>query len=798
LPYPYVANLTYALWVPLLALLLSREYAHRGERVSSSEQKFKAIFDHTFQFTGLLTPDGTLLEANRTALSFAELRREDVVGLPFWKTPWWTHAPDQQQRLRQAITDAAGGKTIRFEVTNAGADGRIAYVDFSIKPVRDEHGTVILLIPEGRDISERKQAESALTMSEARYRTLIESAPEAIVLLDMQEGCFADANQKACELFGLSMAELRTLGPIDVSPAYQPDGRSSRDAAEGYLQQAIGGGRPVFEWTHRTRGGRETPCEVRLVRLPDPSRTLIRGSIADITERKRAERALHDIQSRHSAILESSLDGLVVIDASSRILEFNSVAETIFGYDRKDAVGKDLAELLIPPPLREAHYRGVQRYLSMRPVVVIGRRLEMPALRADGTEVRVELSIQPIVGVEPVLFAGVVRDITERLRLEEQLRQSQKMEAVGQLAGGVAHDFNNLLTVIAGYCELLLTQLAGHESLYNQVRGIAEAGERAASLTQRLLAFSRQAVLAPKVVNINAVVGDTERMLRRLIGEDILLDVSLDRQARPVRIDPGHMSQVVMNLALNARDALPKGGALTIETGNIELDGQPSGMVADVPAGSYVQLIVRDNGCGISQEIKDRIFEPFFTTKGVGKGTGLGLAVVHGIVKQSGGYITVESEVGKGATFTIYLPAAVELPVEPQRIEADGSTRGIETVLLVEDEDAVRGLEELALKRHGFNVLSAADGAEALRLAREHHGRIDLLATDVVMPNMSGRDLADTLRSECADLKVLFLSGYTDDTLLRHGVFGGHEAFLQKPFALAAFARKVREVLDRK
>jgi two-component system, cell cycle sensor histidine kinase and response regulator CckA len=594
------------------------------------------------------------------------------------------------------------------------------------------------------------------------------------------------------------MSELRLLSPVDVSPALQEDGRSSREASLDYLQQAVAGGRPVFEWLHRTRDGQDTPCEVRLVRLPDANRILIRGSITDVTERKRAEQALRDIQFRHSTILESSLDGLIVIDASSRILEFNSVAETIFGHRREDAVGKDLAELLIPPRLRDAHRRGMVRYLSTRARTIIGRRLEMSALRADGSEVQVELSIQPVASIEPPLFAGVVRDISERLRLEEQLRQSQKMEAIGQLAGGVAHDFNNLLTVIAGYCEILLTQLSGHETLYNHVRSISDAGEHAASLTQRLLAFSRQAVLAPKVLNINAVVSDTERMLRRLIGEDILLTVSLDGRARHVRIDPGHMSQVVMNLALNARDALPKGGTLTIETSNADLEGQTGRVDADVPRGHYVRLVVHDNGCGIAADVKDRIFEPFFTTKGIGKGTGLGLAVVHGIVRHSGGHITVESEPGHGARFTIYLPAVDETPAETERTTSEVAARGVETILLVEDEDAVRGLEELALRRQGFHVLTAADGTEALRLARSHQGAIDLLATDVVMPNMSGRDLADTLRSERTGLKVLFLSGYTDDTLLRHGVFNAHEAFLQKPFTLTALARKVREVLDRK
>jgi PAS domain S-box-containing protein len=642
---------------------------------------------------------------------------------------------------------------------------------------------------------ESARRDERLAASEARYRTLTESAPEAIVVLDMGAGRFVDCNQKAIDLFGWSAEELLTKSPIDISPAVQPDGRPSGDMAGGYLRQAMEGGTPAFEWVHQARDGRSIPCDIRLVRLPDPRRMLVRGSMTDITERKRAEAAMRDIESRHSAILESSLDGLIVVNASSRILEFNQAAETIFGHRRGDVIGRDLAEVLIPAPLREAHRTGMQRFLTSGVAAVIGRRLEMPALRADGSEVRVELSIQPIAGTPP-LFAGVVRDITERLRLEEQLRQSQKMEAVGQLAGGVAHDFNNLLTVIAGYCGILLDRLPPTDPLREDVRAISDAGQRAASLTQRLLAFSRQAVLTPKVVDINTIVRDADQILRRLIGEDILLTVALDRHAGHVKVDPGHIGQVLINLALNARDALPSGGRLSIETGAVRLDETAVQGKPDLSPGPYIRLVVSDTGAGMPPEVKARIFEPFFTTKGVGRGTGLGLSVVHGIVKQSGGHIEVESEEGAGSTFTIYLPQAQDAPAPRRQDEGAPRAHGVETILLVEDEAAVRHLLARGLRSHGFTVLTAGDGVEALRLARDHRGVIDLLATDVVMPNMSGRDLADSLRRERDGLKVLFMSGYTDDTLLRHGVFEQREAFLQKPFALQAFASKVREMLD--
>jgi PAS domain S-box-containing protein len=514
---------------------------------------------------------------------------------------------------------------------------------------------------------EHARRDERLAATQSRYRTLIESAPEAIVVLDLGMGRFVEHNQKAVDMFGWPADELANMSPVDISPEFQPDGRRSSDAAAEYLRQAVAEGTAFFEWTHRSRDGRDIPCEIRLARLPDPSRILVRGSIADITD---------------------------------------------------------------------------------------------------------------------------------RLQLEAQLRQAQKMEAIGQLAGGVAHDFNNLLTVIAGYCGILLDRLPPDDPLRSDVRAIADAGHRAASLTQRLLAFSRRAVLTPKVIDVNSVVRETEQILRRLIGEDILLTVALLPGGGLVKVDPGHLGQVLINLAVNARDALPNGGGLTIRTERVDLGSPVTVGGQEMPAGHYVRLVVSDTGHGMTADVKSRIFEPFFTTKGVGKGTGLGLAVVHGFVKQSGGYIEVDSVEGKGSTFSISLPLIEEshavVPVTP----ADVTARGAETILLVEDEEAVRHLLARGLRNYGFTVMTASDGAEALRLVHDRTPHIDLLATDVVMPNMSGRDLADRLRKERAGLKVLFMSGYTDDTLLRHGVYEQREAFLQKPFALQAFASKVREILD--
>jgi two-component system, cell cycle sensor histidine kinase and response regulator CckA len=389
--------------------------------------------------------------------------------------------------------------------------------------------------------------------------------------------------------------------------------------------------------------------------------------------------------------------------------------------------------------------------------------------------------------------------VTARRRLEEQYRQAQKMEAVGQLASGIAHDFNNLLTVINGYADLLLQSLPPADSSQELLEEIRRAGERAAGLTRQLLAFGRRQVLAPRVLDLNAVAADTEAMLRRVIGEDVRLATVPGPGLWPVRADPGQVEQVLLNLAVNARDAMPTGGRLTIETRNVELDDEYALAHAGAHPGPHVLLAVSDTGCGMTDEVKARIFEPFFTTKGPGRGTGLGLATVYGIVTQSGGHLGVDSEAGAGTTFRVYLPRA-EGPVgEPKAGSgAPAPRRGAETVLLVEDDPAVRALNRHVLAGCGYTVVEAGDGDEAWRAAVRHAGGpIHLLVTDVVMPGQGGRALAERLLERHPGLKVLYVSGYTDDAVVRHGVLREAMNFLQKPFTPTALAHRVREVLDR-
>jgi two-component system cell cycle sensor histidine kinase/response regulator CckA len=490
----------------------------------------------------------------------------------------------------------------------------------------------------------------------------------------------------------------------------------------------------------------------------------------------------------------------VLLDANCRVIDWNPTAERLFGFRKEEILGLGPPyENFVPPSARPQTEEILRRI----------RAGDMAAhsvndnLTREGQLITCEWFNTPLL-TEDGRFTGILclaQDVTGRRRLEEQLRQAQKMEAVGRLAGGIAHDFNNLLTVINGYSGLLLDALTGDDSRRDLAAEVLRAGERAAALTRQLLAFSRQQVVAPRLLDLNSVVADMEKMLRRVIGEDVELATSLQPGLRPIKADPGQVEQVLMNLAVNARDAMPQGGRLTIETRNVNLDESYVRVRPDVRPGPYVLLAVSDTGHGMTAEVKARLFEPFFTTKEAGLGTGLGLATVYGIVKHSGGHIEVYSEPGAGTTFKVYLPRAEGVGKPGRSYQGEMvSPQGSETILVAEDEEGVRSLICAVLRGQGYLVLEAGNGEEALALCERHEGPIDLLVTDVVMPGLGGRQLAERLAGlhpRCfPQVRVLYLSGYTDDAVVRHGVLHEQVHFLQKPFSPVALAQKVREVLD--
>lgn len=522
----------------------------------------------------------------------------------------------------------------------------------------------------------------------------------------------------------------------------------------------------------------------------------LRGVTIDITERKSAEEALRESEERYRDLVENAHDIIYSHDLDGNYTSINKAGERITGYTREEALKLNIAQTVAPEYLNKVGDM-LKRKLGGEQVIAY----EFEILSKDGRRVAVEANTRLVYqdGV-PVGVQGIARDVTQRIQLEQQLRQSQKMEAIGQLAGGVAHDFNNLLTAINGYSSLALKRTGEDNPIAGYLVEIRKAGDRAANLTRQLLAFGRKQMLQPIALNLNDVVGDMNKMLQRLIGEDVKLTAKFDPSLGKIKADPGQVEQLLVNLVVNARDAMPRGGNLTIETSNFEVDHDYASTHAGVKAGKYIMLAVSDTGAGMDDETRARIFEPFFTTKEKGKGTGLGLSTVYGIVKQSGGEIWVYSELGRGTTFKVYLPqieARNGQSEEKPAIESAAPT-GWETILLVEDEDVVRGLARKILEQAGYNVLDATGGEDAFRLCQDHTEPIHLLLTDVVMPGMSGKEIADRLTGLSPTTRVLFMSGYTDEAIVHHGVLDSNVEFIQKPFTPNALTRKVREVLDLK
>ncbi len=517
---------------------------------------------------------------------------------------------------------------------------------------------------------------------------------------------------------------------------------------------------------------------------------------AGTAARKDLEVYLQSQDKLLAALLESAAQAILSVDRQGRIVLANARTEEMFGYSRRELLGESI-EALLPLGARDKHQAHRAGYFSSPHIRPMGTGMELAGRRKDGAEFPVEVSLSHIQTDEGPFAIAFVSDITQRKHLEEQLLHAQKIEAVGRLAGGVAHDFNNLLTIISGYDRMLLEGLAPEDPLRTYAEEVAKAADRAGALTGQLLAFSRRQVMRPRTIDVNELIRGADRMLRRLIGEDIDLRLGLGAEAGNIKADPGQVEQIVLNLAINARDAMPDGGKLTIETEVTHLDENYARTHVGVLPGDYVMIAVSDTGHGMDAETKRHIFEPFFTTKEQGKGTGLGLATVYGTVKQSGGDIWVYSEPGRGTTFKIYFPRVAE-PVSSADHAARALTRqGVETILLVEDEKGVRELVAEMLKRQGYRLMKAADPAEALEISREYGGIIHMLLTDVIMPQMSGRQLAERLLPMRPNMKVLYLSGYTENAVVHHGVLEANVEFLAKPFSQHALAEKVRDVLDR-
>ena len=819
---------------------------------------FRLLFNSAPGLYLVLTPDLTIVAASDAYLRATRTMRDAIVGKALFEVfPDSPEDPDPTgvRNLRASLEQVLGNRTadsmavqkypIRrpesagggfedryWSPTNSpvcGPDGEVAFIIHRVEDVtefvrlkqqgidqeqlghdlrirREEMETEVFLrareiqeanrqLREANDASARRHAQleqrveegdKALRWSDEQLRLLVEGVKgHAIFMLD-PVGTIISWNPGAERIMGYTAVEIVGKSyscffrPEDIA-AGVPERELQRAAELGSVDETA--------WRLRKDGSRFWSSGV-LTALYDANKQ-VRGYAKvsrDLTQQRRSEGMLQ-------SIVDSASDGIITINRRGTIQTFNQAAEAIFGYAAAEVVGLSV-NLLMPEPYHSEHDGYLDAYLRTGKAKIIGIGREVVGRRKDGSTVPVELAVSQFLVDGEVRFTGLIRDVTAHKQLESQFRQAQKMEAVGQLAGGVAHDFNNLLTVISGYSEIMLTMLPPADECRPMIDEIRRAGERAASLTRQLLAFSRQQVLEPRVLDLNAVIIDTEQMLRRLIGEDIELATVLAPDLSPVKADPGQIVQVVMNLAVNARDAMPQGGKFTIETRNVELDAKYAKRHPTVAPGPYVLVRIMDTGCGMTSAERARVFEPFFTTKGAGRGTGLGLSVVHGIIEQSEGRVTVLSEVGVGTTFEIHLPAIQERAQSLSHAGLSKASHGGETILLVEDESAVRDLAALALLQCGYAILKATDAQDALRIMENHKGTIDLVVTDVVMPEMSGRNLAEIIHSRSPGMKVLYVSGYTDDAVIRHGILQPDIAFLQKPFTPHALAGKVREVLD--
>jgi PAS domain S-box-containing protein len=720
------------------------------------------------------------------------------------------HAEDRERVLRETASAMDEGRSVDYEYRVVARDGSTRWLHDRGSFVFDDAGVATCWQGVMMDITERKLTEKALQKSEAGLIKAQQIAHLGSWDSDLVTGEL-NWSDEVYRIFGVEPQEFAATIEAFFSYVHPDDIGAVREASA----EAAAGRRPYY-------------IEHRIVR-PDGTERIVReqaeidfdtdgtalcmlGTVQDITEQKQIEAQLRQQLDFTGALTSSMGEGVFAMDYEGRVIFMNPSAEKLLGWTQSELFGKNIHEHI--------HYQkedGAPYLFTDCPMFKLMRSVERePVQVEDDKFIRRNGEFFPVAYIaSPIISNGQVigsvqsfQDITERKQTEAALReaesrqrQSQKMEAVGQLAGGIAHDFNNLLTVITGYSDLSLRSLEKNKPLHRNISEISRAANRAASLTRQLLAFSRKQMLQPKILDLNNIVADMDKMLQRLIGEDIDLLTVLDPALGLVKADPGQIEQVLLNLAVNARDAMPKGGKLTIETSNVIMDEAIVSRYTSVKSGPHVMLTVTDTGCGMDARTQEQVFEPFFTTKEVGKGTGLGLSTVYGIVKQSDGSVWVKSEVGHGTTFMIYLPRVNK---QATAISADehaalSLSRGTETVLLVEDETQVRELARQLLETEGYTVLESVNGEEALAICERSQVNINLLLTDVVMPQMSGRELAERLMPTHPQLRVLYMSGYTDDAIVHHGLLKDSNdptEFIQKPFTPDALARKVRAVLD--
>jgi len=781
----------------LFALPATLESAHRSallvreqERLRDSEERFRQLADNIQEVFWMWDPGANKVLYISPAYDHIWGRSgERLYADPDnWLEP--IH-PEDRPRVEEALR-----KLTDVDYRIRGGDGSLRWIHDRSFPVRNQQGEVYRVVGVAEDVTERKRAEEQLQAEKALSETLLTSLPGMVYVID-REGRLVRWNREYEGVVGRSGRAL--LGADALDPIVEEDKPPLVEKIRTVLER---GGFDQVEARLRDAGGEIRHYIFSGQRVEINGEALLVGTGLDVTERRREQEALRKSDERFRRYFELGLVGLAITSPSGGWLEVNDEICGILGYERSELLRMSSMDLTHPDDAAN-DLSQLTRVLSGE---TDGYSIEKRFVRKDGEVVHAVVAVRAVrdSGGAVEYFVGLLQDVTERRTgeeqqrlLEAQLRQAQKMEAVGRLAGGVAHDFNNMLNVILGYADLALRKVSPVDPLRRNLEEIHAAAERSADLTRRLLAFSRRQVIAPRVLDLNQQMRSMESLLRRIIGEDVDLSFALEPGLWPVSMDPSQVDQVVANLAVNARDAMPDGGKLTVETGNATLDETYSRLHAGARAGDHVMLAVSDTGCGMDAPTLERVFEPFFTTKPEGQGTGLGLAMVYGIVRQNGGSIRIVSEPGRGTSVRLYVPRCEHGEVSETIARPASVQRGHETILLVEDEAKLRELAREILEQLGYRVLAAGSPGEAISLCEKHAGGIDLLLTDVVMPVMNGRELADRVLALRPRVKVLFTSGYTANAIAHRGVLDPDVAFLAKPFSLSALSSTVRATLDR-
>jgi two-component system, cell cycle sensor histidine kinase and response regulator CckA len=765
----------------------------RGEEtLRQSEEKFRQLADNISDVFWMTSPD--LKVIHYVSPGYELIWGHSTESL-YAKPQQWVEAilPEEREGVLAVFGTLTGTVSeVSVEYRIARPDGTVRWVHDRGFQVRNAAGILVRLTGIASDITERKQTEEALQRRQTELQVLFDLTPAMIFFKDTKNGILR-VNKRFAETVGKPVADIEGKPYPEIH---------SEDAAKYYVDdlEVIQSGVPklgIIE-TIRDREGKEIWVQTDKVPVCDKAGSVI-GIVAmcqDITHRKKAEETLRLL---NSAVLQSR-ESILITDAEldlpgPRVVFVNPAFTKMTGYSQEEAVGKT-PRILQGPRTDKTVLSRLRKNLEQ------GETFEGEAInyRKDGKEFDLEWQIAPIRDVAGTIthFLSIQRDITARKRFEAQLFQSQKMETVGKLAGGVAHEFNSILTAIIGQSELMLDDLPAGSPLRKSAAEIRKAASRAATLTRQLLAYGRKQFLKPETLDLNRVMASMDGMFHHLMGGDVDMQIIPARGLQAVKADAGQIEQVIMNMAINARDAMPNGGKLTLETANVTFDQESVGRYPELQEGDYVMLAITDTGRGMSAEVKARVFEPFFSTKEVGQGTGLGLSTCYGIIKQSGGHISVYSELARGATFKIYLPQVdQETKIRLQRRDSPALPCGTETILLVEDDPALREMAATLLRRLGYNVLAAANGIEALSLKQQRDiGHVDLLFTDVVMPHMSGKELAERVKALYPHTKILFTSAYTENSIIHQGVLNKGMALLQKPFTPSALAHKLRELLD--